>query len=850
MAFNIAEFFISFFLKGQQEVQAGVQSVTASVEDLGKKVTSSGVDMDKQLQGTADATKKLGEEFGKTAQAAKDGFGDVGKAAEEAGKGKVGDPFAAIMAGAAKVREAINAINSSLNATGLGSGNSLEDLREAAKAVAAQIAGIKTAVADLGNVQPGHGMFDAIQAGMAKAMEEVDELGKALAALGARDAKPLTVPVPTPTTPPPTPPTPPTSAPPGPTPTPPSDVIEVPAHIRLEAEAAQKLQKEIEDTISPIPTKLELDKAEGERLAKEAQEEIDTTKNRPTIVTTVLEPEKQVAPGFGDQIAKGMATFGEAAAAAGRKMADTFALIRPALTQTGEAANLVGGQLRNEFNAAAEVLAKTVSSQLTPAVEMGVQAMTEMIAAAQGVSMEDARAQVAVKALADDMGQMSSEVGSLAAQVGGKLGAELQAGLTVASNAFKGTLTPAVEAAKNRVIEMIMQLKGLTRAQAEAQVAAQGLADKARGAGGSAAGVGQSAQQAGLQISGFTIASLTAGISLAGFVRAGLGASAQGEILNLQFSRLSATIAGLFRPEIEAVTNGIRGLVNWFNSMGNAQRTQIATWTMVGASTLAFAAVMPSVVAGINGVILSVRALSASITSGLMTTGFGALIPIIGGMVALMGGLAVGTQAGRSALGALGSALKPVITIFSKFFEVVGPIFDMIGAKIKAMVDKMGPGIQKINDLVVKMMDGFGDMVERLGPAFEIMADKLGDTLIKQLEILVSWLEKASDMYDKMYPKSKAQKDLEIWKERMKAMGLDPQGMPLKKKDEGGDRSSLGLKPVGAMAPEQVYEDIMRKTISLGVPTKDDEKINYLERMYLLMKDIRDKPAPINPLRP
>jgi hypothetical protein len=526
-----------------------------------------------------------------------------------------------------------------------------------------------------------------------------------------------------------------------------------------------------------------------------------------------------------------------AAQQAGATIKTTFAQFRPALTEAGEAVNLVGGQLKNEFTAAAKVLADTMAAELKPSVAAASQGMIEMIAAAQGVSTAEAAAQVATKALASDMSQMASEVGSLASQVGGKMGAELQAGLKVASAAFGQTLSPAVAAAKDRVIEMIMQLKGLTRAQAEAQVAAQGLADQSGRAGSSAGGVGAAAQQAGIQISGFTVASVLSGISLAGFVRSGVGASAQGELLNLQFARLSASIAGLFRPEIQAVTDAVRNLTNWFNSLSNETRAQIATWLQVGAATLAFSLVLPWVISGIGGVAMAMRALFATIATGMTVT-----VPwlqIISFALAAILGLAVGTKQGRQAMADLGTALAPVGVAFGKIMTALAPVMESLGTAFKSVMTALVPVIARLAEAMVEVINAVIGVAVAFAPLAEIIGSLVLTSLITSLEVLALTLERVLVPLIKVVD----------WLTKLKSFGFfgpfdlipGKQTEPGKeaKKSKEADRSAFGMQPVGAMAAEQVYEEIMKKTIALGGEDREEVKIDYLKKMYESMEQIR-----------
>lgn len=145
---------------------------------------------------------------------------------------------------------------------------------------------------------------------------------------------------------------------------------------------------------------------------------------------------------------------------------------------------------------------------------------------------------------------------------------------------------------------------------------------------------------------------------IANFVRQGLAASNMGQVLSFQMERLALTIAGMFRPELEKVLDGINRLTDWINSLTDAQKKSIAHWIEAGAAALAVGLVLPRIVAGVRAVIGAVTALGAAIAGLEVSTGIGAILPILGLLAEGITVLMTSTESGRAALGELWESLK------------------------------------------------------------------------------------------------------------------------------------------------------------------------------------------------
>jgi hypothetical protein len=189
---------------------------------------------------------------------------------------------------------------------------------------------------------------------------------------------------------------------------------------------------------------------------------------------------------------------------------------------------------------------------------------------------------------------------------------------------------------------------------------------------------------------------LGAGIAVVGnFVRQGLSMGAMGQLLQFQMQRLSLTMSGLFRPEIEKITQLIGKLTNWINNLTSAQKAAIAHWIQGAAAALAVAVIMPRIVTGIQAVIGAVHALGAAVGLLEAETGIGAILPIVGLLVEGLTMLMVGTDAGREALKEMWDATKELGAAFMELFKAMD-----LGDVLDSMVEGFVIVIKLVADLV------------------------------------------------------------------------------------------------------------------------------------------------------
>ncbi len=100
--------------------------------------------------------------------------------------------------------------------------------------------------------------------------------------------------------------------------------------------------------------------------------------------------------------------------------------------------------------------------------------------------------------------------------------------------------------------------------------------------------------------------------TVTGFVRAGLSGTAMGEQLNWQIAELSRTIAGIFGPEIQDITDLIRNLTGWIRSLSDETIDSVVYWVKFAAVFGAVVTLAPKIISAIMMIIQSIKALTTS----------------------------------------------------------------------------------------------------------------------------------------------------------------------------------------------------------------------------------------------
>lgn len=305
----------------------------------------------------------------------------------------------------------------------------------------------------------------------------------------------------------------------------------------------------------------------------------------------------------------------------------------------------------------------------------------------------------AIDALHERTNQLSQSVKML----GGETEAKFRLAQQLLEQTVGSKMRQAVEQNTAKLMAEAMHLRGLNLESAKAFLSVTKLAVGLDVLSQKLATAKESASSFALKTS-VAFASVSAPIGA--FVRSGLAASALGQVLEFQFQRLSLTIAGFFRPEIEKVSQGLAKTVIWLQTMSGEQKENIAYALKFAATFTAAAVAMPFLVSGITSVVTAVKSLTLA-TLGLKTAA-APMTPIFVGLSVVLAAVAAQTDvldwfaAGRKAVEALtspaGKLALEIIAGVSAFAAVVS-----IMPKVVAAVTLLTNAVKALNvSLILK----------------------------------------------------------------------------------------------------------------------------------------------------
>lgn len=236
-----------------------------------------------------------------------------------------------------------------------------------------------------------------------------------------------------------------------------------------------------------------------------------------------------------------------------------------------------------------------------------------------------------------------------------------------------------------------------------------------------------------------------AGVGIvANFVRQGLAASTMGQLFQVQMERLSLTIAGLFRPELEKVLGAVQKLTDWIQHLTDAQKASIARWIEGAAAAVGLAVILPRIVSGVRAVITAVIALGEAIAAAEVATGIGAILPLLGLVVEAMGLLLVGTQAGRQALSGLWDVIKQIGSALAKLWDASGAsaFLELVGQGLAVIAQALGRAAAKVGDVISGMMKAgkLGDFFATMGKIVVVLAEGIAAVVDRVSDFIAAML--------------------------------------------------------------------------------------------------------------
>jgi hypothetical protein len=234
---------------------------------------------------------------------------------------------------------------------------------------------------------------------------------------------------------------------------------------------------------------------------------------------------------------------------------------------------------------------------------------------------------------------------------------------------------------------------------------------------------------------------LGAGVALiTSYVHQGLALGTTGQLLGIAFERLSLTLSGLFRPELMKIVDLIQRLTTWIQNLSKEQKDNLAHWIQAAMVATGLAVILPRIIAAVRTLIVSVIALGEAIAAAEISTGIGAVLPILGLIIEAMAALLVGTNAGREALSGMFGVIKELGSALAKvwkesglaaFAEDVGEAFGII---LKA-VGTMASEFAKLSSELMRVA-GVKDLFKVLGQGAILFAENVAAILGRLTEMV------------------------------------------------------------------------------------------------------------------
>lgn len=289
--------------------------------------------------------------------------------------------------------------------------------------------------------------------------------------------------------------------------------------------------------------------------------------------------------------------------------------------------------------------------------------------------------------------------------------------------------------------------------------------------------------------------------SIVGFAKQGMALGVQGQLLQLHFERLALTISGMFRPEIQKITDMVARFTDWLQRLSAAQRESIAHWAQGAAAALAVGVALPRVLAGVQALAGGFKALGAAMTGSLSATGIGALLPLIGLLAQALIGILVGTERGREALAKLGEATRKLAESFARLAESM-----------------------HLESAFAALVDGISTAIERMAKLIEYT-----DTYINQLNEIAT--KKGGSAFSDFFTFGLNEKQRDLILRAMLGAGAAEEG---KGKKTGSRAPDIG-RSGGFESLTATYERIARA--SIGVRSPEDRAADTLDEMNRRMGD-------------
>ena len=273
--------------------------------------------------------------------------------------------------------------------------------------------------------------------------------------------------------------------------------------------------------------------------------------------------------------------------------------------------------------------------------------------------------------------------------------------LNLTSGAFKEATKAAAELEKMEAKLQAREAKTVAKVTGK-KAAPQGGEVGIKMTGGPEAEKGIAAITSKLK--GMQMAALVAGGAIAGSVgmltRAASAGTVEGEQLAKSYEVAGKVIGDIFAPYVRLTTDLVNKLTQYWMTLSQATKASIAKWAMLTVGVVAFAAALPTVIAGIGAVVSILTALTGPI--GLAGMAIAALIGYFAGVF--------------DSTKSWEEVLATFIEFFLNTWSRAESAFDSFCSGVVAQYDStVGPMLSAMEEGWTAASDAVGEVVSYLG---------------------------------------------------------------------------------------------------------------------------------------
>lgn len=332
-------------------------------------------------------------------------------------------------------------------------------------------------------------------------------------------------------------------------------------------------------------------------------------------------------------------------------------------------------------------------------------------------------------------------------------------------------------------------------------------------------------------------------LALGGLISAGIASSSMGEILQNRLAILSREVASVFVPQLLSAINAIERVIQFFRGLDIEQQKAIARWIAAGFAALTFAKMMPIVIEGVMGVVRAMRALTVAIVTMESSTGFGALLPIIGAAITALGTLAVITEVSQHGFSRFWQILQPLMVQMQALWKELQPTITMVFDAMQESIDLLMPNLK---DFFAATKDLLVPILQQLGAQIAIII-RLGAHLVNWLLLTTTLVERLVTGPLKIMA--------DLWTKIAQAVGfvfgrkMEEVKPPQEPGGPGGGHMSLA--PRGSTGFESLtsaWERVAKASLAIGMGKPiEEQQLDVAKEQLMEQKKTNDQLARARP---